>query len=106
MLCVIFYLPLKVIAQNPIVQSHYTADPAPLVYNGKLYLYTSHDEDNSTWFVMNNWKLYTTDDMVNWTDHGAVASYETFDWAIGDAWAIQVVERKGKFYESKTMPRM
>lgn len=98
MLCVIFYLPLKVIAQNPIVQSHYTADPAPLVYNGKLYLYTSHDEDNSTWFVMNNWKLYTTDDMVNWTDHGAVASYETFDWAIGDAWAIQVVERKGKFY--------
>ncbi len=98
MLCVIFYLPLKVIAQNPIVQSHYTADPAPLVYNGKLYLYTSHDEDNSTWFVMNNWKLYTTDDMVNWTDHGAVASYETFGWAIGDAWAIQVVERKGKFY--------
>ncbi len=98
MLCVGFYLPLSVVAQNPIVQTHYTADPAPLVYNGKLYLYTSHDEDNSTWFVMNNWKLYTTEDMVNWTDHGAVASYETFDWAIGDAWAIQVVERKGKFY--------
>ncbi|GGE51957.1 endo-1,4-beta-xylanase [Pedobacter psychrotolerans] len=80
------------------MQTHYTADPAPLVYNGKLYLYTSHDEDNSTWFVMNNWKLYTTEDMVNWTDHGAVASYETFDWAIGDAWAIQVIERNGKFF--------
>ena len=97
MLCVVFYFPLSVVAQNPIVQTHYTADPAPLVYNGKLYLYTSHDEDNSTWFVMNNWKLYTTEDMVNWTDHGAVASYETFDWAIGDARASQVVERKGKF---------
>ncbi|TCO28813.1 carbohydrate binding protein with CBM6 domain [Pedobacter psychrotolerans] len=98
LLCVVFYLPLQVKAQNPIVQTHYTADPAPLVYNGKLYLYTSHDEDNSTWFVMNNWKLYTTEDMVNWTDHGAVASYETFDWAIGDAWAIQVIERNGKFF--------
>jgi arabinoxylan arabinofuranohydrolase len=86
------------LAQNPIVQTNYTADPAPMVYNGKLYLYTSHDEDNSTWFVMNNWKLYTTEDMVNWTDHGIVASYKIFDWAIGDAWAIQVVERNGKFY--------
>ena len=41
-------------AQNPIIQTMYTADPAPMVYNGKLYLYTSHDEDNSSWFVMNN----------------------------------------------------
>lgn len=85
-------------AQNPIVQTNYTADPAPMVYNDKLYLYTSHDEDNSTWFVMNDWKLYTTEDMVNWTDHGAIASYKTFAWAKGDAWAIQVVERNGKFY--------
>ncbi|WDF56149.1 glycoside hydrolase family 43 protein [Mucilaginibacter sp. KACC 22063] len=85
-------------AQNPIIQTNYTADPAPLVYNGKVYLYTSHDEDNSTWFVMNNWKLYTTEDMVNWTDHGQVAGYKTFDWSNGDAWAIQVVQRNGKFY--------
>ena len=55
-------------AQNPIVQTHYTADPAPMAYDGTLYLYTSHDEDASTWFVMNDWKLYTTTDMVNWTD--------------------------------------
>ena len=48
-------------AQNPIVQTAYTADPAPLVYNDKLYLYTSHDEDDSTWFTMNDWKLYSTD---------------------------------------------
>ena len=39
-------------AQNPIVQTHYTADPAPMAYGGTLYLYTSHDEDASTWFVM------------------------------------------------------
>ena len=89
---------LPAMAQNPIVQTMYTADPAPLVHNDVLYLYTSHDEDASTWFVMNDWKLYTTTDMVNWTDHGAVLSYKTFSWAKGDAWAMQCVERDGKFY--------
>ncbi|KDN54372.1 glycoside hydrolase family 43 protein [Flavobacterium seoulense] len=86
------------IAQNPIIQTNYTADPAPMVYNGKVYLYTSHDEDNSTWFTMNDWRLYTTEDMVNWTDHGAVLSYKEFDWAKMNAWAPQCIERKGKFY--------
>ncbi len=85
-------------AQNPIVQTNYTADPAPMVYNGKVYLYTSHDEDDSTWFTMNDWRLYTTEDMVNWTDHGAVLSYKEFEWAKMNAWAPQCIERKEKFY--------
>ena len=85
-------------AQNPIIQTAYTADPAPMVYNDKVYLYTSHDEDNSTWFTMNDWKLYTTDDMVNWTDHGVVLKYTDFEWAKSDAWAAQCIERNGKFY--------
>lgn len=86
------------LAQNPIIQTNYTADPAPMVYNDKVYLYTTHDEDNSTWFTMNDWRLYTTNDMVNWTDHGAVLSYTDFKWAKGDAWAPQCIERDGKFY--------
>lgn len=85
-------------AQNPVVQTAYTADPAPMVYNGKVYLYTTHDEDNSTWFTMNDWRLYTTEDMVNWTDHGTVLSYTDFSWAKGDAWASQCIERNGRFY--------
>lgn len=85
-------------AQNPIIQTAYTADPAPMVYNNKVYLYTSHDEDNSTWFAMNDWKLYTTEDMVNWTEHRSPLSFKTFDWAAGDAWAAQCIERNGKFY--------
>lgn len=93
-----FIIPVFGFAQNPIVQTSYTADPAPMVYNNKLYLYTSHDEDHSTWFTMNDWKLYTTEDMVNWTDHGAVLSYKDFSWAKMNAWAIQCIERKGKFY--------
>lgn len=89
---------LSGLAQNPIIQTNYTADPAPMVYKDKVYLYTTHDEDNSTWFTMNDWRLYTTNDMVNWTDHGAVLSYTDFSWAKGDAWAPQCIERNGKFY--------
>jgi hypothetical protein len=79
---------------------HYGADPAPLVYNGTVYLYTSHDEDDATGFHMLNWKLYTSTDMVNWTDHGTIASLATFPWAVqsNDAWAPQVIERNNKFY--------
>lgn len=71
-----------------------------MVYDGRLYLYTSHDEDVTVnnFFTMNDWRLYSTVDMVNWTDHGSPASYKTFSWGKGDAWAIQVVSRNGKFY--------
>lgn len=85
-------------AQNPIIQTKFTADPAPLVHDGTLYLYTTHDEDESTWFTMNDWLLYSTDDMVNWTDHGAVLSYSDFSWGKINAWAPQCIERNGKFY--------
>ncbi len=84
--------------QNPFVQTNYTADPAPMVYNDKLYVYTTQDEDESTWFTMDNWRLYSTDDMVNWTDHGVVLSYSDFSWAKMNAWAPQCIETNGKFY--------
>lgn len=87
-------------AQNPIIQTYYTADPAPMVHNGVVYLYTTHDEDVTVrnFFTMNDWKCYSTTDMVNWTDHGTILSYKDFSWARGDAWAGQCVFRNGKFY--------
>ncbi len=85
-------------AQNPIIKTIYTADPAPMVWNDRLYLYTTHDADASTWFTMDDWRAYSTNDMVNWTDHGMILSYTDFEWAKGDAWAAQCIERNGKFY--------
>jgi sucrose-6-phosphate hydrolase SacC (GH32 family) len=82
-------------AQNPVIQTNYTADPAPMVYDGRVFLYTTHDEENSTWSTMNDWRLYTTGDMVNWTDHGTILSYTDFVWAKGDAWSgLSYVQRK------------
>jgi arabinoxylan arabinofuranohydrolase len=97
-------------ADNPIIQTNYTADPAPMVYDDTVYLYTSHDEDNAVQFTMYNWMLYSSTDMVNWTDHGIVAGvkdpYKTFKWADGNnAWAPQVIFRNGKFYLYGPFPR-
>ena len=55
-------------AQNPIIQTKYTADPAPLVYHDTMFLFTGHDEDDAFGFKMKDWLLYTSTDMVNWTD--------------------------------------
>nr|WP_262482817.1 family 43 glycosylhydrolase [Bacteroides gallinarum] len=84
----------------PVIQTKYTADPAPIVHNDTVYLYTTHDEDDAEGFKMREWLLYTSTDMVNWQDRGAVASLKDFEWYKGDngAWAPQVIERDGKFY--------
>jgi beta-xylosidase len=85
-------------ADNPFVQTIYTADPAPMVYNGRVYVFTTHDEDGATWFDMHDWHVFSTNDMANWQDHGVVLSLDDFSWADLNAWAGQAVERNGKFY--------
>jgi hypothetical protein len=70
-----------------------------MVYNDTVFLYTGHDEDNATGFVMYNYLLYTSTDLVNWTDHGEIASSGSFKWANKNgAWASQCIPRNGKFY--------
>lgn len=85
-------------ADNPIVQTIYTADPAPIVHDGRLYVFTGHDEDNSDTFNMLDWRLFSSDDMANWQHHGVVMDLATFAWADLNAWAGQVIQRNGKFY--------
>ena len=94
----------------PLFQTKFTADPAPLVVGDTLFLYTSHDaspedipdvnERSSAGFFMYDWLLWSTTDMANWTEHGAVASLKDFTWRSREngAWAIQTVERNGKYY--------
>ena len=85
-------------AQNPFVQTWCTSDPAPMVHNGTMYVYTGHDEDGADFFWMQEWRVYSTQDMVNWQDHGSPLALETFSWADDRAWAGQTIERDGKFY--------
>jgi beta-xylosidase len=89
-----------VAAQNPIIHHVFTADPAPLVHNGTVYLYAGHDtatvDDKN--YKMPNWYVFSSTDMVHWKDHGACLSPQTFSWATGDAYAAQCIYRNGKFY--------
>lgn len=87
-------------AQNPVISTMYTPDPAPYVHGDKVYLFADHDEDDAMYFKMKDWVVFSTEDMVNWTYLGTPVSTETFAWAKqGDrAWAAQAVEYKGKWY--------
>ncbi|HNY32317.1 MAG TPA: glycoside hydrolase family 43 protein [Fibrobacteria bacterium] len=88
------------VADNPIVQTYFTPDPAPMVWKDTVYVYTGHDEDVTVdnFFTMNDYRVYSTTDMVNWRDHGSPLGYKSFSWSQGKAWAAQCIPRNGKFY--------
>src|SRR4051812_49542261 len=79
--CITALLPGVARADNPIVQHIYTADPAPLVYNGRVYLYTGHDEDNSTYFTMKEWRGWASADKGKWTHPRPPPEPARFSWA-------------------------
>lgn len=96
--------PFSGFADNPIVQTVYTSDPAPMVYDDIFYMYTGHDADGSDYFTMPDWKCYSSTDMQNWTDHGTILSWDSFEWGEENtAWAAQCIERNGKFYMYVTL---
>jgi hypothetical protein len=47
-------------ADNPIIQTIYTADPAPVVVGDRIYLLADHDENGSTTYNMKDWRLFST----------------------------------------------
>jgi len=85
-------------AENPIMQTHFGPDPAPMVSKGILYSYVGDDIPGFDFYYMTKWRVLSTTDMVNWTDYGSPISLESFKWARDRAWAAQCIERNGKYY--------
>jgi hypothetical protein len=87
-------------AANPVITDVFTADPAALVHNGTVYLYTGHDEapEKHPTYLMKEWLVFSSTDMVNWTKHASPLSLQDFPWSTANAWAGHVVERGGKFW--------
>ncbi|WP_233581439.1 family 43 glycosylhydrolase [Acidipila sp. EB88] len=92
---------------NPILGdgSYYSADPAPIVSNGRLYILAGRDEapPDRNDFIMNEWQLFATDDVAShrWTHYPSFLKPEqVFHWATpGHAYAGQIVEAKnGRYY--------
>ena len=79
----------------------YTADPAALVLGDTLYIYSTHDEalPDGKDYRMYDYRLWTSKDLVNWQNKGAVFRYSDFAWARGDqktgnAYAHHVIQHK------------
>ncbi len=75
---VVFWLCSTAFAENPIIQTYYSPDPAPVVFGDTVCVYTGNDEGGH-FFTMHGWRVSCTTDMVNWTDRGTIIlSSESF----------------------------
>ena len=92
-------LNFSLLADYPVIYQRYAADPSGLVYNGRMYIYCSNDDDNDrTNYLMHSITCFSTDDLKNWTDHGVVFdAKQNTSWA-GFFWAPSVITNNGLFY--------
>ena len=95
------------LAQNPIIKGQFTADPTARVFNGRVYLYPSHDirsEKNPRgldWFCMEDYHVFSSDNLVDWRDHGVIVKQEDVPWGNPQGysmWAPDCVCKDGKYY--------
>ena len=93
-------------AQNPILRGIYSADPTARVFNGKVYLYPSHDifppeGQRQDWFCMEDYHVFSSEDLMDWTDHGMIVTQNKVPWVRPNSysmWAPDCIERNGKYY--------
>lgn len=98
----------NVFSQNPIIRDQFTADPSARVFNGKVYVFPSHDiptppekEGRKDWFCMEDYHVFSSGNLTDWTDHGVIVSQNNVDWVDSTSysmWAPDCIERNGKYY--------
>ncbi|HLN72290.1 MAG TPA: family 43 glycosylhydrolase, partial [Prolixibacteraceae bacterium] len=93
----------QTMAPNPIITDIYTADPSAHVWkDGRLYLYPSHDVAPPRGCdLMDQYHVYSTDDMVHWTDHGEILRASQVPWGRpegGFMWAPDCAFKNGTYY--------
>ncbi len=71
---------LNGLARNPIVSHVFTADPSAHVFEGRIYVYASHDLDDQTGYDMEDYHVFSSDDLVNWQDHGVALDSADISW--------------------------
>ncbi|HCS63817.1 MAG TPA: secretion protein [Cellvibrio sp.] len=89
------------LAQNPLNfgSNIRTADPSGHVWaDGKMYLYTSHDEECQQDFHMKDWYAFSSSDLVNWKTYGPILKVSDLTWADNFAWAPDAAYKNGKYY--------
>jgi hypothetical protein len=98
-------LPGKPISK-PLVSDIYTADPSAHVFNGKIYIYPSHDieagipeNDNGDHFAMRDYHILSMDSVGGKvTDHGVALDVKDVPWAGRQMWAPDAAFKNGTYY--------
>ena len=89
-------------AQNPLIRDQFTADPTARVFEGRVYVYPSHDVNCGTgWFCMKDYHVFSSENLVDWTDHGVIVTQEKVAWVDStknSMWAPDCFEKDGKYY--------
>ncbi|HEY0687339.1 MAG TPA: family 43 glycosylhydrolase [Steroidobacter sp.] len=95
-------------ATNPLIVDQFTADPTARVFEGKVYVYPSHDikappgyKGKPNWFVMEDYHVFSSENLTDWKDHGVILKQTDVEWADPAAyamWAPDSVFKDGKYY--------
>lgn len=93
--------------QNPIIRDQFTADPSARVFGDRVYVFPSHDilategKGRVDWFCMEDYHVFSSENLTDWTDHGTIVTQNKVDWVKPDSysmWAPDCIERNGKYY--------
>ena len=97
----------KAAISQPVVQHIYTADPSAHVFNGKIYIYPSHDvesnipfDDLGSHFAMEDYHVLSMNSPGDSfaTDHGVALHVRDVPWADKQMWAPDAAEKDGTYY--------
>ena len=91
---------------QPLVSQIFTADPSAHVFNGRIYIYPSHDidagvkpDDLGSHFAMRDYHVFSMDAMGGKvTDHGVALDIKDVPWAGRQMWAPDAAEKNGRYY--------
>ena len=82
-------------ATNPLIMDQFTADPTARVFDGRIYVYPSHDiqappqyKGAPNWFVMEDYHVFSSENLTDWTDHGVILTQSGVEWTNPTAYAM------------------
>jgi len=89
-----------------LISNLYTADPAVHIFNGKIFIYPSHDvesgipeNDNGDHFDMRDYHVFSMESIeAEVTDHGVVLDVKSIPWAGRQLWDSDAAHKNGKYY--------
>jgi len=106
-IALVFSFISNAVAQNPFITDQFSADPSARVFGNRVYVYPSHDiparpgKGRAGWFVMEDYHVFSSENLTDWTDHGVIVSQDKVQWGNPTGysmWAPDCIFRNGKYY--------